>query len=317
MLRTYTGGKEDYFKREKVHAIATFIQKVYLSGLNSISFSDGDEICQYHIGLLHFLKNEYPDVTVFDPKLSHVSDSCGRFCCYVRAATWFDPEIYKNPTSIGESSEYYGTDTKWLIKRTPSYGFAAKAGHNDEPHNHNDVGAFIIARNERQVITDPGPGRYSQQYFSKDTRYQMLECASLGHSVPYFNDGEIIQKFGKEFGSVDAKFEKGIFSFDFAKAYGDERITSIKRSFSFTEDTITLTDKFVCNGIDSITERIISREKPEINDGEIAFSDTTVSFDNTLCVPSISTGVTTKNSTLYLIDFKLNKGVDKFTLIFK
>ena len=41
MIRKFTDGKTDYFKREKIRTIATFIQKMYLSGKSSVSFADG------------------------------------------------------------------------------------------------------------------------------------------------------------------------------------------------------------------------------------------------------------------------------------
>ncbi|MBE6537506.1 MAG: hypothetical protein E7673_06095 [Ruminococcaceae bacterium] len=315
MLRTFTGGKEDYFKRPKVHAIATFIQKMFLSGKKSVSFSDGAETLEYHIGLLHFLKNEYSDVVVYSPKYSYILDACGRFNWLVRGATWFDEEIYNNPAEDNASSEYYGQDTQWLIKRTSAYGFAAKAGHNNEPHNQNDVGAFIIAKNEKQIVTDLGPGVYSQQYFHKDTRYSFIECSSLGHSVPFF--GETIQKFGGEFASTDTKFENGVFSTDIAGAYGSEEVKSIKRSFSFTETSITLNDKFVYTGSEKITDRISLHEKPAFNGDNIVAGELTIKYNKAACEVVFNEQQTSKNTTVYFIDFVLRDGVDEITIIFE
>jgi hypothetical protein len=60
---------------------------------------------------------------------------------------------------------------------------AAKAGHNDESHNHNDVGSFIIASNGRPVLIDPGAGTYTAQTFSPD-RYQIWTMQSSWHNTP-------------------------------------------------------------------------------------------------------------------------------------
>ncbi|MBQ3015902.1 MAG: heparinase II/III family protein [Clostridia bacterium] len=315
MLRTFTNGEDDYFKREKVHAIATFIQKVYLSGIKSISFSDGGETCHYQIGLLHFLKKEYPDVVVYSPKYSYINDGCGRFCWLVTAATWLDRDIYNNPAPDNAVAEYYGSDTEWLIKRTEAYGFAAKAGNNNEPHNHNDVGAFIIAKCGHQIITDPGPGVYSQQYFAAATRYGMIECSSLGHSVPYF--GDTVQKFGSDFGSSDVKFEDGVFSFDMASSYGCDDVKSVKRSFSFTDTVITLCDSFDYSGNAPITERFVTRFTPEVSEGAVTVAELTVKFDPTVCTVSIREALTMRNTPLYFIDFELNEGVRDFTVSFE
>ncbi len=315
MLRTYSEGKENYFERPKVKAIATFIQKMFLSGTKSVSFSDGGDGLHYQIGLLHFLKNEYPeDVSVFSPEYSYINDGCGRFCWLVRGATWFDEDVYNNPTADDVPAEYYGNDTQWLIKRTANYGFAAKAGHNNEPHNHNDVGSFIIAKNGKQYITDPGPGTYSQQYFAAATRYTLLECSSLGHCAPYF--GDVIQKVGEQYTATDVKFENGVFSMDIAGAYGSDEVVSIKRAFSFTESSIALTDKFIYTGTEAITDRLVSQIKPQLLDGKIVCDEATITYDTDAAEVEISEGLTSRNKTIYLIDFKLKDGIDEIKFTF-
>jgi len=60
---------------------------------------------------------------------------------------------------------------------------AAKAGHNDESHNHNDVGSFIVARNGRPLLIDPGAGTYTRQTFGPD-RYQIWTMQSAWHNTP-------------------------------------------------------------------------------------------------------------------------------------
>ena len=41
---------------------------------------------------------------------------------------------------------------------------AAKAGHNQESHNHNDVGSFMIFYNGKPVLIDVGAGTYTKDY---------------------------------------------------------------------------------------------------------------------------------------------------------
>ena len=60
---------------------------------------------------------------------------------------------------------------------------AAKAGHNDESHNHNDVGSFVIAYNGRPLLIDPGAGVYTRQTFGPD-RYQIWTMQSSWHNTP-------------------------------------------------------------------------------------------------------------------------------------
>jgi hypothetical protein len=60
---------------------------------------------------------------------------------------------------------------------------AAKAGHNDESHNHNDVGSFVIACDGRPLLIDPGAGVYTRQTFGPD-RYQIWTMQSSWHNTP-------------------------------------------------------------------------------------------------------------------------------------
>ena len=193
VLRRYTEGRVDYFKNEKVRRVATFYQKTFISGNAGVSFSDcgGSLTLSYPLALMHYLKKEYPEeVLVYDPKYSGLDQ--GEFTGFA----WTDEEIYNAPASDSEPFELYSPEAGWLIKKTPVYGFAAKGGNNDEFHNHNDVGTFIYAKNGHQILSDIGGGIYTRQYFSRDTRYGILECSGLGHSVPII--GDETQKFGSE-----------------------------------------------------------------------------------------------------------------------
>ncbi|WP_110590464.1 heparinase II/III domain-containing protein [Microbacterium suaedae] len=58
-----------------------------------------------------------------------------------------------------------------------------KAGHNDEAHNHNDLGAIEIAVDGVPVVIDPGRETYTAQTFS-DERYGLWYVSSDWHSTP-------------------------------------------------------------------------------------------------------------------------------------
>jgi hypothetical protein len=60
---------------------------------------------------------------------------------------------------------------------------AAKAGHNAESHNHNDVGSFIVALDGRPPLIDVGVGVYTRQTFGPE-RYQIWTMQSSWHNVP-------------------------------------------------------------------------------------------------------------------------------------
>lgn len=315
MLKTFTGGKIDWFKNEKVRKVASFIQKMFLSGNTCVSFADGGRNLSYHIGLCHYLKSLYPDeVVVYHPKFSYNYDGCARYCLHLRSILWLDEDYYNDPADDSVSAEYYAEDSEWFIKRTPSYGFAAKGGNNNEHHNNNDVGSFIYAKNGKQILTDPGAGVYTRQYFDKNTRYSILECSSRSHSVPII-DGKL-QKFGKEHAAVGTKCENGIFSTDIAKAYNCDGLESILRSFSFTDSSVTLTDKFVYSGDGEIVERLVSLIKPTYENGVLSIEDTVIDFDPNVCDLELNEEQGDRNH-CYFMDFKLKDGVREFVCTIK
>lgn len=317
MLKTFTDGKEDYFKRDKVRTISTFIQKMYLSGISCVSFADSGCNLKYHLGTLHYLKKTYPDdIKVFSPEFSYVRDACYRFALLIRSATWLDEESYKNFSTNDVNAEYYADESEWYVKRTESYGFAAKAGNNNEHHNHNDVGTFIFAKNGKHIITDMGNGVYSRQYFRADTRYEMIECSSLGHNVPHFSDN-VKQGFGSQFVSSDVSYEPGRFSMDIAGAYTDSSVKSVKRTFLASDDCVKLTDVFDYTGEGEIFERLVSFIEPEIFDGKIKIDCAEIAFNAEKCKVSVTKTVTSRNTPIYLIDLELNDGVKEFEIIFK
>lgn len=62
----------------------------------------------------------------------------------------------------------------------------AKGGHNDESHNHNDVGSFIAYLDGLPLIIDVGPEYYTAKTFS-DQRYEIWTMRSGWHNVPLVN----------------------------------------------------------------------------------------------------------------------------------
>ncbi|WP_432510513.1 heparinase II/III domain-containing protein [Kineococcus sp. SYSU DK001] len=58
-----------------------------------------------------------------------------------------------------------------------------KGGHNGEPHNHNDVGSFIVASDGVPVVVDAGTGTYTRDSFGP-RRYEAWFTRSVFHSTP-------------------------------------------------------------------------------------------------------------------------------------
>jgi len=62
-------------------------------------------------------------------------------------------------------------------------GVALKGGHNQEHHNHNDVGSFVVVLDDKPLLLDPGGEIYTARTFSS-RRYESNVLNSFGHPVP-------------------------------------------------------------------------------------------------------------------------------------
>jgi hypothetical protein len=77
-----------------------------------------------------------------------------------------------------------GTDKNGIL-----WEFAAKGGNNNEHHNHNDCGNYILNINGKRTVMEIGSPEYNRAFFS-DTRYEFLAARTLGHSLPIINGCE-------------------------------------------------------------------------------------------------------------------------------
>ena len=317
MIRTFTDGRIDYFKIPKMKAIATFPQKMFLSERAAVSFADGNRILDYNFSVMHRLKSEYPeDVLIYSPDFGSFDGGCGRLSIRLFGAVWLVGDYYLNPADSTTEFEEYAQNAQWLTKRTASYGFSAKAGHNKEMHNHNDVGSFIFAKDGEQILVDVGAGAYTRQYFSSE-RYGIFEPSSRSHSVPII-DG-LYQSVGGEYRATDVKYEKGCFSMDISGAYATDKLASLKREFRFYDDRVEMCDTYDFKSECPVVERLVFASEIKVNGSVIEAKGCTVSFDPELCTVSIGGENASGNNGkyYYFADFRLKEGAREFKVVIR
>ncbi|RME64578.1 MAG: heparinase, partial [Caldilineae bacterium] len=107
-----------------------------------------------------------------------------------------------------------------------SAGFfvAAKGGHNNESHNHNDVGNVIVYLDGKPLLVDAGVETYTAKTFSPE-RYTIWTMQSGYHTLLPTVDG-VMQAPGFAFHAEDVQYaadDAGVqFSLDIAAAYPPE-----------------------------------------------------------------------------------------------
>ncbi|HEX6683632.1 MAG TPA: heparinase II/III family protein [Candidatus Limnocylindrales bacterium] len=126
---------------------------------------------------------------------------------------------------------------------------AVKGGHNDEHHNHNDVGSVIVAMDGVPVLVDAGRPTYTAQTFGPD-RYRIWTMQSAWHNVPRIRGTE--QGVGRAFAAHEVSTVDGSVSLDLAAAYPRDDIRSWRREATLHRDTgrVTVTDRWELDPID-------------------------------------------------------------------
>ncbi len=304
MLRDYTDGKIDMFKDEKVHAIALFQQNVAMNEKETVAFSDCPVRFTPPAWLTHFLKHEYADMETPGFECSTEGTSTLRYIL------WQDPEL---ASSSMNPKSYIFHEAQWFIHRGEKYNFAIKAGYNNEPHNHNDIGSFLVSKNGRVTFCDPGTGEYTRQYFSAE-RYDILNTSSRGHSVPIIN-GEY-QVTGKTRSKILTESENE-YVFTMENGYNIPSLKQIVRAVKCLPEKAIITDSYEFEGApDSVVERFVSYLAPEVGDGYVKCGDSVLKFDASVCDVSVSDEPIIRSSTsrptLYLIDFNIKAPTSKF-----
>ena len=271
--RQFTNGRIDFFKRDIVKKTAQFQQNMFLATKDVVCFADCEDYAVCLAGLTGFLSGEYSEV--MSPVsgttiLNYENNECFSLVPLVRNLVWGN--THANGSAPGF---YYYDHAQWYIRNTDFYSFAAKCGNNDEAHNHNDVGAFMLSGADGKIVIDMGSGVYDKDYFSENGRYKIINCSSLGHSVPIVNNKA--QSVGGEYRGSVTLADKNRFYMDIAGAY-DSDIKKLERRFELADNTIKLTDSF--DG--KLTERIILSHKPEqIGDGEYLLGSAVIKLKNT------------------------------------
>lgn len=121
---------------------------------------------------------------------------------------------------------------------------SARAGHNGDSHNHNDVGSFIVALDGHPVLVDVGVETYSAKTFGPE-RYSIWTMQSGYHNLPSVDGFD--QSPGRQFGArevaCDVAAERVAMRMNLAGAYPAESgIRDWWRAIILDRDPVTSPD---------------------------------------------------------------------------
>ena len=230
----------DLLSVPKVREIAQYPQRCFLRGDVTASFSDCPPYGKADRGLITFLSQKFGLPLLPEEQTYLRAENCA-WLPLSRATA------YGAKTSPARTYREGVYGARAAIFHRDGFSLAVKAGNNGEPHNHNDVGSFILSADGGPIVADLGQPLYDRDYFSA-RRYENLAASSLGHSVPIVNGKE--QCAGETYGGTLAADGLGV---EFSAAYADCK--KLSRKFSFLPHGVAIFDEF--SSSDRIKERFI------------------------------------------------------------
>lgn len=295
LLYRRTGGRINFFEEEKIHKIASFARKCFFKGGKIVTFADcgGSDSSTFHPAFTCKINDIYPDIEVPEKNLlglSVPSNMAVGFPSTFRILLWTHSKLDGNKLN---PDTFILPDAQWYISSSEGgIGLAAKGGHNDESHNHNDIGNILVYKNGVNLLSDLGGGVYNGTYFDSRYRYDVFCCGSQGHSVPVINGK--YQKFGSQYCASDVSITEDCFRANIATAYGIDELSSLIRSVKFDRaaEVITVEDEFRFEKTpEAVTERFISYAQPRIDGNTVVIENKnqtlTISFDGEKLKPVI------------------------------
>lgn len=238
MLRSRSDGAIDLLASEKVRRVAAFPARVQLTSTQFATFSDSEEVIDFDAGIITRLAERTGDDSLpgvlGNARNMRGLDDIWRLPMQLRNILWWDGMARE--MNAPEDAELPSGEIARMSARTEAGApivFLIKAGHNAQNHNQNDVGSFILHVDGETMLTDPGRGHFTRQYFSGG-RYDNIFANSYGHSVPRV--GGHLQAPGRNFHGEFHGIEIGSdpepnkrVAIDIAGTYPVEGLESIRR----------------------------------------------------------------------------------------
>lgn len=260
VLHSATGGRLDVWEEPLVRSMAHYIVSMHVAGDWWVSFADGS--ARFRLpgpSTLRFGLAVGDDAVAAlgadalrrgrasDPTLA---DSLTRMLPALHATPPVDDDaapplpadVWLPAIEVMAAREHEGSDRGLFV--------AAKGGHNDEAHNHNDVGTFIVACDGVPLIVDAGVGVYTAQTFGGG-RYEIWTMQSGWHNVPVVNGVEQREGAAHRSGGAVHEAEAGCSSItlDLAGAYPAEAgLRSLRRTIALDrpDRQVVVTDAWSC-----------------------------------------------------------------------
>ena len=185
------------------------------------------------------------------------------------------------------ASTWYPETEICFLRGAGDWFLGAKGGHNEESHNHNDIGTCILFAGNRPVLVDAGVGTYTRATFGKE-RYAIWSMQGQWHNLPMPNGEQQVK--GRDYHAKNCFCDasRGVFSLDLSEAYPEEAgVASLKRSYRLAvkgRPALEITDTYALRERKAADEAHFLVQGAVILPGE-TYAERTVAPGTLLIVP--------------------------------
>jgi len=287
LLHSATDGGIDVWCEAKVQNMGRFIYRTHISGTYYVNFADASAISRPVPSLVYRYGKAIDDQDMMAFGVWLLGDRPGDIGRQENTLARILPALFRVPVPADVAPAAPQPRDAWfdgiqvMVARDQAGSedglfVAAKAGHNDESHNHNDVGNFVIHVDGKPVIVDAGVETYRRQTFSPQ-RYEIWTMQSGCHTLLPTVDG-VMQAPGRSFAARDVVYSFGEdaaqLSLDLASAYPPEaqlkawqRVIKLNRGVD-----VEVTDTYeLAESVSEIVLGVLTPCTVELGAGEVRF----------------------------------------------
>jgi hypothetical protein len=283
MLNLATSRSFDYaFADEKIRNMGRYIYRAQIGEKYFLNFADAHPTPHMDASMVYRFGKDIrdPDMMRFGAYYrSAPNGAVGTFHYFRNLFELFiQDELQRAPRGLPLPGEVWFPDLQVMVARdragtTDGFFVGAKGGNNDESHNHNDIGNYVVYYDGLPVLIDVGSGTYTRRTFS-DHRYDLWFNRSDYHNVPTVNG--VTQRAGGAFKASDVSYKQSksfaSLVLDISKAYpSDAGVQTWQRTVRLNRrKNVEVTDVPQLKAPGSFTEHLMTCYPVDVSsDGQV------------------------------------------------
>jgi hypothetical protein len=277
LLNLATNNAFNYvYENEKIKNMARFIYRAQISENYFLNFADADPQPNMAASMIYRFGESIHDTSMMQFGAFYRKPANGRIIRshYFRNLfeLFMQHEYQQSAQRLPLPADAWFPGIQVMIARdkqgsTQGLFVAAQGGHNDESHNHNDVGNYIVYYDGAPVLIDIGRGTYTRKTFS-DKRYTIWNNCSDYHNAPTINGANQLPGAKYKAARVTYNSNKSYaeLSLDIAGAYPEQAAaTGWQRTVRLNRGkNVVVKDSYTLKKSDSITEHLMTCYPAEV-----------------------------------------------------